>query len=113
MENDLMENAVISLSRRILKCPGLYIGGLNWKLFVTFMHGYARCLCDIYGELVMTVDHFQEFVQGKYPFDDPLWQEPWWTIIRNQVSCDAEAFTLYGKLLDEYEEQKQLRGNDE
>ena len=56
----------------------------------------------------MPADHFQEFVQEKYPSNDS-----WWMIIRNQVSSDAEAFTLYGKLLDEYEEQNKLRGNDE
>ena len=108
-----MEDAVISLTRLVLKRPGLFIGRVDWELLITYVHGYAHCLSDIYGEAAMPADHFQEFVQGKYPFDDPLWQEPWWTIIRNQVSSDAEAFTLYGKLLDEYEEQEKLRGNDE
>ena len=113
MENDLLENAVISLSRLDLKRPGLFIGRVNWELFITYMHGYTHCLSDVYGEAVTDSGHFQKFVQEKYPSDDPSWSNPWWIIIRNQVSSDAEAFTLYGKLLDEYEEQNKLRGNDE
>ena len=108
-----MEDAVISLTRLVLKRPGLFIGRVDWELLITYVHGYAHCLSDIYGEAAMPTDHFQEFVQEKYPSDDPSWSNPWWIIIRNQVSSDAEAFTLYGKLLDEYEEQNKLRGNDE
>ena len=56
----------------------------------------------------MVSGNFHEFVQEKYHSD-----ESWWIIIRNQVPSDAEAFALYGKLLDEYEDLKKIHRNAE
>lgn len=103
-----MESVIISLSRSILECPGLFLGKVSWERLKAFIDGYALCLRDIYGDPEVVSGNFHEFVQEKYHSD-----ESWWIIIRNQVPSDAEAFALYGKLLDEYEDLKKIHRNAE
>ena len=97
-----MKYRVISILTKIREKPVIYIGQKSITLLDAFLCGYKTCLYEEHGyEDFHYINDFQEFVANKYGIKS---SQNWSSIIRFYSCSESEAFDLFYKLFDEYNE---------